>query len=326
MQMWSRRGANFALVYINPKSAVTPDSHAETQTSTATSDSEYHLSEDLGSETCEHEACKDLTSTGSDEEPDINMFMDRRYSRLGNTFINADRVPGTDARKRSSSWSHPRTIVLSQAHDKSVFQKKDSVQDLVINPPQFKDSATTPRCRNAEQACESVKPVDLINDLHAMHSELIKLNVQTIKMMLQMQHASFSPSLPMQPLDDDRTTLVIRNLGNKLSGQQVMEMWPRTEGYDIFYVPFSFKKNKNLGFAFVNFRTHKAAVAFMDRWHGVVHPQKGQGIVIDWAKIQGFKAHADIINSYPDSLIKRMAWTPVVDYSQGLNHRDHCSF
>jgi hypothetical protein len=197
----------------------------------------------------DHEKCKACISKEGNREKD--MFMDRRYQVLGNTFCNfLDTVPRSGARVRSHSWSHPSSLRVSEVSLKSPASEKGSAEDQSAQPAQLADGS--------------------------------------------------------------QTTLIIRNIGNSLNQQELMNLWPAEEGYDIFYMPFSFKRKKNLGFAFMNMHDHKTAVAFKEQWNGEqIHPTS-KGIEIDWAETQGFEAHMEIINSYPRKLLEVMEFEPVV--------------
>jgi hypothetical protein len=110
-----------------------------------------------------------------------------------------------------------------------------------------------------------------------------------------------------------KTSLIVRNIGDKISQLKLMRLWPAEQGYDIFYMPFSFKRHKNLGFAFLNFRDHETALAFKHNWDAEqMYLNSSKVIEISWAETQGYQAHLDIINSYPEDIIKIMAFKPIV--------------
>jgi hypothetical protein len=337
--MWSRKGTNFVLSSAVPNGArnhvVSEDSLDET--SAPTSSGASHFSEDSGSDICEHKAYKGAASEDKDRGIiNVDMFMDRRIDALGNTFCNfldggsfsVDTLSSSGARIRSSSWSHPRSTsegpagATKQSY-KNTTPPEGLPQEEALRSEHLQDlkdfqEITTPRTRS------SSKSMDHSSD--SMEAECF-LNtvpnaIEQMKSMLLLMPMVQMPVMcvPLQPARDDRTTLVIRNIGNKMDQHDLMQLWPASEGYNIFYIPFSFKKNKNLGFAFINFPDNKSAVEFKERWNGAMHPMKGKGIVIDWAKAQGFEAHMEIIKSYPVMLTKKMSFPPVV-----YDHRGHNS-
>eukprot|EP00746_Dinoflagellata_sp_MGD_P158039 gnl/MRDRNA2_/MRDRNA2_86371_c0_seq4.p1 gnl/MRDRNA2_/MRDRNA2_86371_c0~~gnl/MRDRNA2_/MRDRNA2_86371_c0_seq4.p1 ORF type:complete len:130 (-),score=24.34 gnl/MRDRNA2_/MRDRNA2_86371_c0_seq4:299-688(-) len=116
-----------------------------------------------------------------------------------------------------------------------------------------------------------------------------------------------------EPSSINKTTLIVRNIGGKMKQSQLMALWPAEQGYDIFYMPFSFKRKKSLGFAFLNFRDHPTALAFKEHWNAEhMRLKSSKPIEIDWAETQGYQAHLDIIQSYPEDIIKCMAFQPIV--------------
>lgn len=64
------------------------------------------------------------------------------------------------------------------------------------------------------------------------------------------------------------TTLMIRNIPARCSVQDLLDMWPPDGSYDLLHLPFSAKQHRPSGYAFVNFTSHEAAVAFRQCWHG----------------------------------------------------------
>jgi len=97
-----------------------------------------------------------------------------------------------------------------------------------------------------------------------------------------MTHKS-GPDLLPQPLCSDRprfsslevprhissskTTLMIRNIPQIYSQKELVLEWPNDSSYNFFYLPMSNDPAKgNKTFAFINFTSAQAAVAFQERW------------------------------------------------------------
>jgi hypothetical protein len=213
----------------------------------------------------------------------MQMFMDRRYHVLGNTFCNfRDTMRYSGARVRSSSWSHPRSSVASEPHLKRLVPKK---------------SASEPRSAPIES-----------HEIFDMALPHVANNAKPEQSMEILARSTTPP-----------TTLIVKGIGNNISQKDLVTWWPDEEvGYNIFYMPYSFKRKKNLGFAFMNFDSYEAAKSFKERVHGSVWsiPRSGKRgsktFVVDWAKVQGFAAHKETIDSYPQDLLKQMMFLPIV--------------
>jgi len=63
------------------------------------------------------------------------------------------------------------------------------------------------------------------------------------------------------------TTLMIRNIPQAYTQKQLAQEWTNNGTYDFFYLPMNhITPNGNKGFAFINFTSAQAAVAFKERW------------------------------------------------------------
>jgi len=71
--------------------------------------------------------------------------------------------------------------------------------------------------------------------------------------------------------NDDRTTVMARNLPNNYSRAMFLAMIDK-EGfaaqYDFVYLPIDFGSRACLGYAFVNFMNHEVAIRFWDAFQG----------------------------------------------------------
>ena len=102
-------------------------------------------------------------------------------------------------------------------------------------------------------------------------------------------------------------------MGDRMNQQEILELWPPSAGYDIFYMPSCCLHRKNLGFAFMNFVEHTDALAFKEQWNSQqINSSRNKAIQVDWAATQGYKAHMDIINGYGKEVIKSMGFQPMV--------------
>ncbi|PIN07199.1 hypothetical protein CDL12_20234 [Handroanthus impetiginosus] len=121
-----------------------------------------------------------------------------------------------------------------------------------------------------------------------------------------------APASPSTPLCDNalpseefsapsKSTVMIKNIPNKLRRDRMLEFLDQycneySLEYDFLYLPMDFRKEDNLGYAFVNFTSAEAALKFKEilqdyRWD-TVKTEKGlfkskKICEITWAKIQG---------------------------------------
>jgi len=65
---------------------------------------------------------------------------------------------------------------------------------------------------------------------------------------------------PSRTLPPEVTTLMVRHIPARLSPAELVELWPPEDTYNLLYVPFSFKRNRRGGVAFINMVSHEAAV------------------------------------------------------------------
>jgi hypothetical protein len=94
-----------------------------------------------------------------------------------------------------------------------------------------------------------------------------------------------------------RTTIVLRNIPKSFSRAQAVEFLEQHDfagTFDFVYVPFDFKFNGSVGFAFVNFVSHDIAVKAFDVLAGFSWDttKPGKECKVNWASPhQGLEAH-----------------------------------
>ncbi|CAD8120387.1 unnamed protein product [Paramecium sonneborni] len=91
--------------------------------------------------------------------------------------------------------------------------------------------------------------------------------------------------------DDDRTTLMIRNIPNKYSQSMLLENIDinNKDTYDFFYLPIDFTNKCNVGYAFINFIDTKYISKFFIEFQGKKWKQFNSEKIceITYARIQG---------------------------------------
>lgn len=104
-----------------------------------------------------------------------------------------------------------------------------------------------------------------------------------------------------QPLDEGKTTLMIKNIPNKYTQEMMLIAIDKNfkDSYDFFYLPIDFKvrradqNNCNIGYAFINFHSAQFIKPFVKefdgkKWQLCAVSQKV--CKIRYARLQGIKA------------------------------------
>ena len=90
---------------------------------------------------------------------------------------------------------------------------------------------------------------------------------------------------------DQRKTLMIKNIPNKVTQEELLSMVNKNykEKYDFFYLPIDFKNKCNIGYAFINLLTLKDAINFVEEFSFMKwtshHSEKI--CAINYARVQG---------------------------------------
>lgn len=115
----------------------------------------------------------------------------------------------------------------------------------------------------------------------------------------------------LPPIPDGVTTLSVRRIPIGCTTQQLVGLWPPEQSYNFLHLPYSRRKHRAVGYAFVNFTSRAAMLQFRARWHGVVLSSispdldihvRNKGLDIGVAEVQGF--HANLVHMW----LRR--WTP----------------
>ena len=102
----------------------------------------------------------------------------------------------------------------------------------------------------------------------------------------------------------DKTTCMLRNIPNKYDADSVLRLID-SKGfritYDFFYLPTDFRNKCNVGYAFVNFRSHYDAARFQKTMSGFRFPAVNSQKVCDvcWANVQGLDPNIEHYRNSP---------------------------
>lgn len=121
------------------------------------------------------------------------------------------------------------------------------------------------------------------------------------------------------------TTMMLRNIPRRCAQQFLVNELERTgfEGtYNSLYLPFSFDKRQNVGYAFINFKTAEDAAGFKALWHktflGGQHQLKNRHMTVTAAQVQGKEATTrHIFQMYKVGRIHNPKFQPIVFSDNG---------
>jgi hypothetical protein len=92
---------------------------------------------------------------------------------------------------------------------------------------------------------------------------------------------------------------MIKNIPRKVSQKFMLKLLERKYAgmFNFFYLPIDFKKNCNVGYAFINFRTCKNIIQFyFDLHEQYWYFDKSKKCYLSYARIQGYKSIAQHFN------------------------------
>jgi len=118
-----------------------------------------------------------------------------------------------------------------------------------------------------------------------------------------------------ESVDHEKTTMMIKHLPPKCKHVDLISLWsPEVYSFNVCYMPYSFKKRKHHDFAFINFKSSAAALAFRSEWQGKVATELNskKEFDISWATVQGYKEHTAQICLYEQNCTKPLEFQAFV--------------
>ena len=109
------------------------------------------------------------------------------------------------------------------------------------------------------------------------------------------------------------TTLVIRNIPARYTQEKLLAEFGADGSFDLFFLPYSFRDGRTMGYAFINFRTHDFAVQFQQQWHRQFLQDHGRTKHLDVtaATVQGLAANLEQFNGKSVARLQRVGMLPV---------------
>jgi len=129
------------------------------------------------------------------------------------------------------------------------------------------------------------------------------------------QSSSVSSTGPLSSsIAPGATTLVIRNIPARYTKELLMQEWPPDGTYDFLFLPFSFKLRRTAGYAFINFQSHGAAVAFHKQWHGKSLRDQGTArkLSVSAAGVQGLEENVRHVFALNGNRVQKTKFLPSV--------------
>jgi len=131
--------------------------------------------------------------------------------------------------------------------------------------------------------------------------------------------AAAPPVIPDDPdmtIEENYTTVMLRNIPNKYTQSTLLQAIDEKgfRGlYNFFYLPVDYKNSCGMGYAFLNFVDHTAALKFMTTFKGYQLPAKSTKICdVCWARVQGLKANVEHYRNSPVNDIPDPEYRPLL--------------
>jgi len=123
------------------------------------------------------------------------------------------------------------------------------------------------------------------------------------------------------------TTVMLRNIPNKYTREMLIkQLSVEFHGqFDFMYLPIDFKNKCNVGYGFINFRTHAACECFIHKFHGVDVRKCLPGlnskkvVEVTPARVQGLAENIRRLRNSPvmNQLQDHPEWMPLIFNSNG---------
>jgi len=115
-------------------------------------------------------------------------------------------------------------------------------------------------------------------------------------------------------LPESFTTLVVRNIPARYSQEMLLTEFQPDGTFDLFFLPYSFRDGRTMGYAFVNFRSHDAALDFQQQWHRQFLQDHGRTKHLDVAAatVQGLRENLAQFNERSVARLQRIGMLPVL--------------
>ena len=147
------------------------------------------------------------------------------------------------------------------------------------------------------------------NSLHNRNSINVRNSINNINNNINYieKEKEFEPNVDIRKvlsLEDKRNTIMIKNIPNKFTREKLLELIDKNFAgtYDLFILPKDGNKNRNFGYAFINFISSYSIPYFYFIFNGKKWAETNSQKVceITYSKIQG---RNELISHYPNKII-----------------------
>jgi hypothetical protein len=188
---------------------------------------------------------------------------------------------------------------------------------------EFLDNPLSPPCQPAMSNDASTAPSPSISKPSSTDSSKAG-NYEDIRKKLFKKKKEDQLAIDLKAVDRDedlRTTVMVKNIPNKYSQHMMLQTLDKhlPGSYDFFYLPIDFKNKCNVGYAFVNFKSHRSILSFYSmfcdkRWEKF---NSEKICALNYARIQGLAAleshfQNSSVMSHEDSKVKPLVFKSVV--------------
>jgi hypothetical protein len=219
----------------------------------------------------------------------MSLFVDSRFPRIGNTFVeDGTQYPSL---LKSNSFSHLSATLgdLESKKQSTMFK----MQDLPCEKYRSLSLASTcvALSSDSESQSPSVEPCLEASQWDFDHDDL--------------ECATLVEHIVALPDDDpNKTTVVAKNFPSEYTKSMVLELLEESGfrgKYDFVYLPVDFTSQRSFGYAFINFVTHANALHFGELFNGFSYwaVRSDHVGIAEWSgAMQGLAEH---VERYRDS-------------------------
>ena len=149
--------------------------------------------------------------------------------------------------------------------------------------------------------------IDFPGEENSNNINIIFNNDNNINNINYIEEEDFNPHLDINKvlsLEDKRSTIMIKNIPNKFTREKLLDLINKNfrGTYDLFIMPKDGKKNRNFGYAFVNFISSYSLPYFYFMFNGKkwIGTNSKKICEITYSKVQG---RNELISHYPNKVI-----------------------
>lgn len=128
----------------------------------------------------------------------------------------------------------------------------------------------------------------------------------------------------LRPIPPGAVSLMVRNIPWAYSQEELLEEWIPDGSFNYLHLPFNRALARPIGYAYINFTSNEALMAFQDQWHGrfLARHHWRKPLDIAAARAQGFDANMVLLEGNVDSLEEAGFLPMVFDGLRRVDARD----